>query len=328
MEETYNPIGRTEDYENGFFSPIPIPPPGYANVLTGGRDERIPLVIMSRDIPRKEKIRQGRYRWITQIDIQPHRISFEVDLLASDNISRFHLTADMTARVERPGQVCLDNLTDVAAAVKGTLLPELQARAIQYSMDNVQQLWNNVGGWLKDVMSLDSGIQLSNIQVHLQQDPAYINRRRQLLREEQEKEDRLRKLQEKKEYETERARVADELSKKYGSDTIQAFAEFVSGALSPEEAARRLEERRKKQSSDGFDEKIRQLEKVMELVKKMQESGMGTPDVLAQKADQLLQFLITSSSPALNGNGPFVQELEGSPSERTSDNDYLPPSDD
>lgn len=328
MGETYNPIGPTNDYENGFFSPIPIPPPGYANVLTGGQNAGHPLVIQSRDIPRKEQIRQGKYCWITQIDIQPHRISFEAELPANDNISHFHLAADMTACVDRPELVCLDNLTDVAAAVKSSLLPELQARAIQYSMDDIQQLRTDIGNWLKDTFNLDFRIQLTNIRVRLEPDQAYIARKTQLRREDEDRTDRLRKLQEQKEYETQRARVADALSREYSSDMTQTFAELASGDISPEDAARRIEARRKKQSVESFDEKMRQMKEVVELVKMMQDSGMGSPDTLAQKADQLLGALIGPSSPALNGGSPAVQALEGHSSEQTDDGDYAPPADD
>lgn len=328
MEETYNPIGPTKEYENGFFSPIPVPPPGYANVLTGGQNEGVPLVIQSRDIPRKEQIRQGKYRWITRIDVQPHRVSFEADLLAKDNISHFHLKTDMTARVEVPGQVCLDNITDVAASVKSTLLPELQAKAIQYSADDIQQLRDDISDWLKDVILLNSGIQLASIRAHLQPDQAYINRRELLRQEEQEKEDKLRKLQEKKEYEIGRAKVADELSKVYSSDMIQVFAELASGAISPEEASKRIEARRKSQSIESFDEKMRQMKEIVGLVKMMQDNGMGSPDILAQKADQLLGILLAPSAAALDGGSPSVQALEGNSSGQADERLYAPPSDD
>lgn len=328
MGETYNPIGTTKDYENGFFSPIPIPPPGYANVLTGGQNTGVPLVIQSRDIPRKEQIRQGKYRWITQIDVQPHRVSFEADLLANDNISHFHLTIDMTARVEAPGQVCLDNITDVAAAVKSTLLPELQAKSIQYNADDIQQLRDDISGWLKDVILLNSGIQLANIRTHLQPDQAYIKRKELLRQEEQEKEDKLRKLQEKKEYEIGRAKVADELSKVYSSDVIQIFAELAADTISPEEASERIEMRRKSQYAEGFDEKMRQMKEVIGLVKMMQDNGLGAPDALAKKSEQLLEILFSSQATALNGGSPSVQALEENSSEQGDKSLYAPPSDD
>lgn len=328
MGETYNPIGPTKDYENGFFSPIPVPPPGYANVLTGGQNESVPLVIQSRDIPRKEQIRQGKYCWITQVDVQPHRVSFDADLLANDNISHFNLTAALTARVESPGQVCLDNITDIAATVKSSLLPELQAKAIQYSMDNIQQLRNDISRWLKDVINLEPGIQLSDIQVHLQPDQAYINRQESLRREEQEKEDKLRKLREKEEYEKERAKIADVLSKEYSSDIVQTFAELASDSISPEEASRRIEERRKNQSAEVFDEKMRQMKEILDLVKMMQDSGMGSPDMLAQKADQLLGGLFAPSVAALDGSNPSTRALERSSSEQADRSLFAPPSDD
>lgn len=327
MGETYNPIGPTKNYENGFFSPIPVPPPGYANVLTGGQNEAVPMVIQSRDIPRKEQIRQGKYRWITQIDIQPHRISFDADLLANDNISHFRLTVTTTVYVERPGQVCLDNTTDVAAAVKSALLPELQARAIRYQIDDIQQLRDEIGSWLKDVILLNCGIQLSNIHADLRPDQAYINRKEALRKQQQEEEDRIRKLQKTAEYEKGRARVADELSKVYSSDITQVFAELASGAISPEEASKRLQERRKVQSAESFDEKMRQMKEVMSLVKMMQDSGLGSPDMLAQRADQVWEILLASSTPALNGGGPSVPSLEGH-SSPSNENLYMPPSDD
>jgi len=328
MGETYNPIGPTKDYENGFFSPIPVPPPGYANVLTGGQNTSVPLVIQSRDIPRKEQIRQGKYRWITQIDVQPHRVSFEADLLANDNISHFHLTVDMTARVESPAQVCLDNITDVAAAVKSTLLPDLQAKSILYNADDIQQLRDDISGWLKDVILLNSGIQLANIRSYIRPDQAYINRKETLRREEQEREDKLRKLQEKKEYEIGRAKVADELSQVYSSDVTQIFAELAAGTISPEEASERIEMRRKSQSAESFDEKMRQLKEVIGLVKTMQDNGIGSPDILTGMSDQLLATLLPSQAAALNGGSPSVKALEGNSPEQQDNSLYAPPSDD
>jgi len=328
MGATYNPIGPTKDYENGFFSPIPVPPPGYANVLTGSQNESVPLVIQSREIPRKEQIRQGKYRWITQIDIQPHRVSFEADLLAKDNISHFHLTIDMTARVELPGQVCLDGITDVAVTVKSALLPELQAKAIQYKMDDIQQLRDSINNWLRDVILLNSGIQLANIHTHLQPDQAYINRKEARRREEQEKEDQLRKLQEKKEYELKRAETADVLSKVYGSDITQVFAELASGTISPEEASKRVEERQRSRSAENFDEKARQMEKILSLIQMMRDNELGSPDGLMQRGDQILGSLFGSSATALNGGGPSVPALGGDSSEQADEALYAPPSDD
>lgn len=329
MGATYNPIGKSGPYENGFFSPIPVPPPGYANVLTGGQNECVPMVIQSGVIPRKEQIRQGKYNWMTQIDIQPHRISFEAELLAQDNISHFLLTVDMSARAEAPGKVCLDNITDVAAAVKSEILPELQAKAIRSNMDDIQQLRANIDGWLNGVILLNSGIQLSNIRVHIQPDQAYIRRREALRREDEEKEDKLRKLQEKKEYERERAMAADELSKMYDSDVTQAFAELASDEITPEEAARRIEARRKSQAAEGFDEKMRQMREFVDLVKMMRENDIGSPDMLGQKADQLLGSIFTpaSAAPGLNGR-TTVPALEEAASEQTDAGLFAPPPDD
>lgn len=328
MGETYNPIGTTKDYENGFFSPIPVPPPGYANVLTGSQNEGVPLVIQSRDIPRKEQIRQGKYRWITQIDIQPHGVSFTAELLANDNISHFHVTVDMLAHVELPGQVCLDNITDVAAAVKSAILPDLQAKAIQYEMDDIQQLRDDVNDWLKGVILLDTGIQLENIRTHIQPDQAYISRKEALRRAEQEKEDKLRKLREKEEYEMGRARVADKLSTVYASDVTQIFAELASETMTPEEAAQRVEARRRNQSAGDFDEKVRQVKEIMELVKMAQDAGIGSPDIVTQTADIVLGGLFASSTPALDGGSPSVPVLEGNSLEQANENPYAPPSDD
>lgn len=328
MGETYNPIGQTKSYENGFFSPIPIPPPGYAHVLTGGQNEAVPLVIQSRDIPRKEQIRQGKYCWITPVDIQTHGISFDADLLANDNISYFHLTITATARVEHPGQVCLDNTTNVAEAVRGSLLPELRGKAVRYQMDDIQQFRDEINNWLRDIILLNCGIQLSNIHADLRPDQAYINRKEALRKQRQEQEDKFRKLQETAEYEKGRARVADELSKVYGSDVTQVFAEFASGAISPEEASKRIEARRRTQSAEGFDEKMRQMRAVMDLVKMMQDNGIGSPDTLAQRADQLWEILLASSGPSLDSGSSSIPALdEGTPSP-SSENLYMPPSDD
>jgi len=334
MGDTYNPIGPTKDYENGFFSPIPVPLPGYANVLTGSQNESVPLVIQSRDIPRKEQIRQGKYRQITQIDIQPHSVSFEADLLAKDNISYFHLKIALTAHVERPDQVCLDHITDVAAAVKSALLPELHTKAIQYEMDEIQPLREDIGNWLKDVILLDSGIQLANIHIQLQPDQAYIKRKENLRREEQEKEDKLRKLRENRDYEIKRAEIAEELGKVYDSDIAQVFAELASGTISPEEASKRIREMRKNQYAESFDEKMRQVKEVMNLIKTLQDNGLGSPDILAQQADQLLGMIFAPSATALNGGSASTPTLgenssqQGNSSGQTDADLYAPPSDD
>lgn len=328
MGETYNPIGPARNYDNGFFSQIPVPPPGYANVLTGGQIENMPLVIQAQDVPRKEQIRQGKYRWITQIDIQPHGISFDADLLAKDNISHFSLTANLTARVESPGLVCMDNITDIAAAVKSSLLPELQAKAIQYSMDDIQQLRDDLDNWSKDITTLESGIQLSGIRIHLQPDRAYISRKEQLRREEQEKEDKLRKLREKEEYEKERAKVAGALSQEYSSDEIQFFAELASDSLSPEEVSRRIEERRKNQSAEAFDETVRRTREAVNILKMMQDGGIGSPDLLSQMANQVLASLFPPSAISLEGGDPSVRALGEGSSEQADKGVYAPPSDD
>ena len=204
----------------------------------------------------------------------------------------------------------------------------MQTKAIRYNMDDIQQLRDDISSWLKDVITLNSGIQLSDIRVHLQPDQAYINRQESLRREEQEKEDKLRKLREKEEYEKERAKVADVLSKEYSSDIVQTFAELASDSISPEETSRRIDERRKNQSAEVFDEKMRQMKEILDLVKMMQDSGMGSPDMLAQKADQLLGVLLTPSAAALDGSSPSTRALERSSSEQADKSLFAPPSDD
>lgn len=325
METTYNPIGKIESYENKFFSPIPIPPPGCVYILSGGQSESRVLAVQKNSIPLKEDIRRGKYCWVTPIDIQPHQISFDADLLSKDNISCFRLTMTMTAHVKRPDQVCLDNTTDVTAAVKSEILPELQTKAILYDMDKVHELRESINKWLRDVTLLNCGIELTNIHTHLQQDQKYINDKLVDRAQEREKEEKLRKLREKQEYELKRAEAAAKLSEVYSDDTVQAFAELASGAISPEDAAKRLAERRKSQAAGDFDEKLRQMKEVVGLIQMMQDSGLGTSDILAQKADEIWRLLPDPPTKALSGAQPVPTLPEDTP--EAEDNMYAPPLD-
>jgi len=166
------------------------------------------------------------------------------------------------------------------------------------------------------------------IRTYLQPDQAYVNRREALRREEQEKEDQLRKLQEKKEYELRRAEIADVLSKVYGSDMTQVFAELASGTISPEEASIRVEERQRNRSAENFNEKTRQIEKALSLIEMMRNSELGSPDGLLQRGDQILGSLFGPSATALNGGGPSVPALGGDSPEQEDEILYEPPSDD
>lgn len=80
MSETYNPIVKSQAYQNSFFSPIPISPQGYAIVLSGQQAGSGPLTIQAGMVPPKGSIRKGKYNWMTQVDLRPHHISFPLEL--------------------------------------------------------------------------------------------------------------------------------------------------------------------------------------------------------------------------------------------------------
>lgn len=327
MGETYNPIGKSGAYDNKFFSRIPVPEQGYANVLTCGQNEYAPMVIQSGNIPRKEQISRGKYSLITEIDVRPHRISFDAELPARDNISHFILNVDMMARVEDPGRVCSDNITDVTAVVKSAILPELYARAIRYDMDDIQLLREDIDDWLKRTILSETGIQLTNIHVNLMPDRAYIERKKTLRASAETQEDKQRELQEKIEYERGRAMVAAELGRLYNDDLRAVYAELATGEITPEEAARRIEQKRKSQVAEGFDEKMRQMREVIDLAKMMRENDIGSPDIMGQNIGQLFGAFLGLTGQSISG-GSTVPELAEAGLGQADAGLYDPPSDD
>lgn len=274
MEKTYNPITASTAYDNNFFAKIPFPPPGFSTVLTSDQD--VPLLIYNNSVPTKERIRKGKYNWMTQVDMRPHDIAFEAELLSKDNISKFHVAINMTAKVENPDQVSLDNVTDVTAAVKSSMLPELQYQANLYLMEDIQAFREALSATL-GIAHLASGIQLSNIRLQINPDRKYV-----------EEQEALRQLQRKKIFETARAEVAQELSELYDDPVKQVFAEFATDRITVEEAADRL----RAKDAASFDETLRRATAYLGMFKSAQDIAVVSPEVLDDKAKQLFTLML------------------------------------
>lgn len=281
-EKTYNPIGTSEPYRNNFFDVIPSPPPGFAIVLTSGREQDVPLLVQNGSVPDKRLVRKGGYNQATRVDIRAREIGFDAELLSKNSISKFCATFNMSAKVCEPYQVITDNITNVTAAARSYLMPRLEEMASRYTMEELQELRREILDSFTKVTNLSCGICLMDISVQLRPDQSYIRQQ-----------EKIQQLKDKQEYETIRADVADGLSKRYEGPVTQVFAEFASDQITAEEAARRLQDR----SAKNFDESMRRYSEFLNVAKRAQEMGVASPEVLEEKTSQLFSMILNAAAP-------------------------------
>lgn len=302
-EKTYNPIGASEPYKNGFFDDIPIPPPGFAIVLTSSREQDVPLLIQNNSVPEKGRVRKGKYNQTTRVDVNTHDISFDAELLSRDSISKFYVSLNMSAQVHEPYQVIADNVTNVMATARSYLMPRIEEMASRYTMEQIQELRSSILDSFTKVTHLPCGICLMDISVQLRPDENYV--RQQV---------KIQDLKNKQQYEIFRAGVADNLSKLYEGPVTQVFAEFASDRITAEEAAKRLQER----SAKNFDESMRRYSQFLNMARQAQDMGIASPELLEDKTSQLLSAILSAAGPGTVGleSGVKKEALYAPPSDQ------------
>lgn len=244
MGDTYRPIVSSGDYENGFFTKIPYPEAGFALVLTG---EAAPLVIQNDQIPTKGKLRRGQYKRQFKVDMSPHPVSFEAELLSKDFISNFRAVLSMMASVKSPAEVVANNVTDVSAIVRASLLSELRNLASLRSMEQISTLRDEILQYV-DAAPPSYGIQWNYTSLQLYPDANYVRQQ-----------EKIRGLNDAGAYQAQLAKVSKNVSDSYRDLGAQSFAGVVTGQISPAEAGKQLQAefvRRMRQTIEVSDEML------------------------------------------------------------------------
>lgn len=195
---------------------------------------------------------------------------------SEDNISKFHLTLGMSARVESALQVCEDGIDDVAAVARNEIQVRLLECARHHPIEDIHSLRSEIAAFLGNSMQLESGIRLSNFSIQLEADQVYTEYAK----------DR-RKLTYTKHLEEERAAAARAMAEQYSDPVTRSFREFVTGAINAEEAAQRIREN----SSEDYNEMMRRIDLALDAFKKVGDQGFISPVVLEERASQLFGLL-------------------------------------
>lgn len=274
---TFNPIVRNEAYENGFYPIIPIAGPKKAILLISKHNKSQPLLIENQSRIGRKQIKAGKFDWLVEIDLHPHNIRIEDKVLCSDQVSKFDITLVATATVTEPVLIYEEQIIDIRKPVEDALMMRIQDMAIEYPIEEVSLLRQEIKYFLGDVYDMNEGIRLTNFSIIVQADEKL-----------KEQVGKIRDIKYIRQYENERAKTSTELGELYYNTTTAAFAEAAAGNISVNDA---LEMAKKGQSAD-FDERLRQIEKVGDVISKVQGEGTIAEGALSEQMGKLLRGTI------------------------------------
>lgn len=310
---TFNPIIREEAYKNSFFPTIPVPGPRRAILLLSSLKRSSPYLITGETNVRTSDIRKGQYDQLVEIDLHPHNVSIQIEATANDQVSKFLVQITATAAVV---DTCADavyeaQVKDVAQLLDTILPVKVCDIASDYSVQDIPGLKRGLRDELGDSFYLEQGIQISNVNVVVRADKKY-----------EEMLTRQRDIYYTTEYERNKARAAVEIESLYRNETSAIFSGVASGEIKADEAVRQV----KQSLSKDFDERLRQIKAVKELINETKNQDLAGQSRGVERMELLLDSIVSSvsvSGQGMEGEVPRLLGSENKPNE-VEGNPYAP----
>lgn len=278
VEKTYNPIMQEKNIKTGIFQRLPIPDTKRAIILLSTISDSRLLCVTTDSNLRMSALAGKKYNRQIDIDLSPHDISFKNEVLSQDNISKFTITVTVTASVTDPERVYLEKVTNVGKYVESYLIGRIEDQASLFSIrDNValkQELKDDIEG----IRYLESGIKLEHVHVIVRIDKKY----EEFLEQKQ-------SMKYRTELERDKAKASEEMRGIYQDQITAIFSNFVTGEIGIEEAIQRS----KKEMSQDFDERMRQIKEATDYIKSLGEEVLDN-EIMTKSVNALLSSMISS----------------------------------
>ncbi len=278
VEKTYNPILEEKDIKITFFQRLPIPDPKKALLLYSTISDSHMLCITYDTNIKISSLTGKKYNRQVDIDLSPHDIRFKDEVLSQDNISKFWVTITATASISDPERVYEAQITDVGSYAENYLIDRIQDQASHFSIRDTITLKQELKDEFQDICYLDSGIKLERIHVDVRADKKY----EEFLEQRQD-------IKYRTELERDKAKASEEMRDIYRDQITAIFSNVATGEIGIEEAIQRS----KKEMSQDFDERMRQIKVATDYIKSLGDEMLDDESKL-KSVKSLLNSMITS----------------------------------
>jgi len=297
VEKTYNPMIQEKSIKLGIFQRLPVPDLKRAVILLSTISDS-PILCITHDTNLKMSALAGKkYNRQIDIDLSPHDISFKNEVLSQDNISKFTITVTITVSVSDPERVYLEQVTNVGRYIESYLMDKIEDQASRFSIRDSIALKQELKEDIESIRYLESGIKLEHVHITVRIDEKY----EAFLEQKQ-------SMRYRTELERDKAKASEEMRSIYQDQITAIFSNFVTGEIGIEEAIQRS----KKEMSQDFDERMRQIKEATNYIKSLGEDMLDNENMV--KSVQALLNSMISSIPniAIEGGKTVSGALEDS----------------
>ena len=286
MNQTFNPIIEECQFQNKFYSRIPVPAAGTEVILYGSANRKKLMITQVPGIKTIDILR-GKYDKKIVVDMRPRTISFEGNYQSKNIGVDFIVSVKATVEVQDADIAWESGIRDVAMCLQQEMDADIADVACKYELSEKGNFQQHLKQELGKFYLIGTGILIREVSYSVKLDEKYS------------------KLYQQEYYETQRSKVAEVIQKKYKNGVVAAFAEVASGQISPEEAQRRAQ----KSISSDFDERMRQLREATIFIRELRESDFVNQQQISVSMEQILGSLMISDGKCI-GKADTAKETD------------------
>lgn len=265
---TFDPIIESTNYVNKFFAEIPVPRAGTEIMLYASSSGKKLFITKTPGI-RPRDIYKGKYDRKIVIDMRENVVSFRREYQSRDAGVNFDIEVKASVRVTDAELVWESDIHNVAQSLEREMNPRIMDEALLYGADDVSALRQDLRNSVGEMFLMGTGISVHGINYIVKLEEAH------------------EKILKNKYLEASRSKAAKEISEMYSDEIVAVFAGVADGTLNPEEASRRA----RKSLSANFDERMRQMHKIMDFIEEARGRDLANKDQILDQMDRLMKSL-------------------------------------
>lgn len=299
--KTFNPVITESEYKNELFIKIPVPSVGEV-ILLYGESGLFEIAPGNYNNISTRQIRAGKFNRQIRIDATAHEISFSFSGISANNVNTFKFIVSAMCKIENAAVIYKTKSRDVCALIKPSLENKIKNIALEYQPNDVSALRSVLNDPCFNNITAYEGIEILSINVDVDVDEKYkkhletsleIQNSKQILEKER------------------------EASRDLAQNGITGVEALITDAINGKKSWSEVSQDIRALDNADFDEKIRRIDIMKNLLDDMVKSGRTTEETAAQLVAASIASL--APSPEQNQSSLLLNEKA---SEKSNDNPY------